>query len=468
MLVTEEVCRLQEVKVLSPTAILGYGFPDASFQRGLSMQPDAIAVDAGSTDPGPHYLGSGKSFTDRLAVKRDLLRMIEAALAQRIPLLIGSAGGAGAKPHLDWCAEIIAECLTELGQTAQVAIIAADQDVGDILHALHEQRISPLGPVFPLTEAHITESTHVVAQMGTEPILQALDAGAEIILAGRCYDPAVFAAVPIRAGLPESLALHMGKILECAAIAATPGSGSDCMLGVIDQDGFVLEPMNPDRSCTVTSVAAHTLYEKSDPRFLPGPGGVLDLSECQFQALDGRRVRVSGTTFQADATYRVKLEGARQVGFRTISIAGVRSPDFIASLDAILETTRSAVFANFEDIDPADATLLFHCYGRDGVMGPLEPKRDAVPHEIGLVIEVTAQTQALADTLCAFARSTLLHLGYPGRQSTAGNLAFPYSPSDVALGSVFAFSLYHLMQVDDPLAPFPIEYRLMGDLHEIG
>ena len=50
----------KEYKILSPTAILGYGFPEASFLRGLDEGPDLIAVDAGSTDPGPYYLGSGK------------------------------------------------------------------------------------------------------------------------------------------------------------------------------------------------------------------------------------------------------------------------------------------------------------------------------------------------------------------------------------------------------------------------
>ena len=66
----------KEFIVLSPTAILGYGFPEESFYRGLEKNPDLIAVDAGSTDPGPHYLGSGKSFTDRIGVKRDLRYMI--------------------------------------------------------------------------------------------------------------------------------------------------------------------------------------------------------------------------------------------------------------------------------------------------------------------------------------------------------------------------------------------------------
>ena len=42
---------LRPIRVLSPTAILGYGFPAASFAAGLSLAPDVIAVDAGSSDP---------------------------------------------------------------------------------------------------------------------------------------------------------------------------------------------------------------------------------------------------------------------------------------------------------------------------------------------------------------------------------------------------------------------------------
>ncbi len=81
----------REVRILSPTAILGYGFPEESFQAGLDYRPHAIAVDAGSTDPGPFYLGAGKSFTDRAAVKRDLEYLLVAARRLDIPLIIGTA-----------------------------------------------------------------------------------------------------------------------------------------------------------------------------------------------------------------------------------------------------------------------------------------------------------------------------------------------------------------------------------------
>ena len=59
-------------------------------------------------------------------------------------------------------------------------------------------------------------------------------------------------------------------------------------------------------------------------------------------------------------------------------------------------------------------------------------------------------------------RSTLLHFGYPGRISTAGNLALLYSPSDIACGEVCAFSIYHLMEVEDPVALFPIRLVEVG------
>ena len=206
-------------------------------------------------------------------MKRDLLLIIKAGL-EKYPRADRNCGWIRAKPHLQWCMEIVDEVLCDLGRRARVAEIASDQHRDTLISALHWGRISELGPVPPLTQDAIEKSTYIVAQMGVEPIIETLDQGAQIIVTGRCYDPAVFAAVPIRAGFSEALSLHLGKILECAAIAATPGSGSDCMIGVLDGSGFTLEALSPERKCTVTSVAAHTLYEKTDPRFLPGPGGV--------------------------------------------------------------------------------------------------------------------------------------------------------------------------------------------------
>jgi hypothetical protein len=51
-----------------------------------------------------------------------------------------------------------------------------------------------------------------------------------------------------------------------------------------------------------------------------------------------------------------------------------------------------------------------------------------------------------------------MHFGYAGRISTAGNLAFPFSPSDLRAGAVYEFSVYHLLEAD-PVTPFPVTIR---------
>lgn len=445
-------------KILSPTAILGYGFPESSFLKGMAEQPDLIAVDAGSTDPGPFYLGSGKSFTDRTAVKRDLRYMLVHGLEAGVPIVVGTAGGSGAAPHLEWCRQIILEIAREEKLSFQLAVIPTDIDKQTVHNALDAGQIEPLEMVPALTHEAIDACTNVVAQAGAEPFIRALQAGAQVVLAGRTYDPICFAALPIMRGYDEGLALHCGKILECAAIAATPGSGSDCVLGIIHEDCFVLKALSEERKFTAESAAAHTLYEKSDPYHLPGPGGVLDLTQCVFEDLGDGTVKVSGSRHE-HRPYQVKLEGARPVGHRTISVAGTRDPIMIRDIDSILDTVKTRVNTILgSDIS---TQVFFHIYGKNGVMGRLEPLKNVVSHELGVVIEVVADSQEQADTICSLTRSTLLHYGYPGRIATAGNLAFPFSPSDISAGTVYEFALYHLMNVDEKTM-FPFQMEQVG------
>jgi hypothetical protein len=51
----------------------------------------------------------------------------------------------------------------------------------------------------------------------------------------------------------------------------------------------------------------------------------------------------------------------------------------------------------------------------------------------------------------------MMHCSYPGRIATAGNLAFPFSPSEFRGGEVFSYHIYHLMEVADPFELFPME-----------
>ena len=452
---------MKELRILSPTAILGYGFPLKSFEAGMAKKPDVIAVDGGSTDPGPYYIGSGKSFTDRTAVKRDLQIMIKAALNHKIPVIVGTAGGSGAKSHLDWCADIVREIAVEDKLSFKLALIEADIDKELILHKLQEGHISPLYPAKQLESYDILKTTNIVAQMGIEPMVKALDEGAQVILAGRAYDPTSFAALAAKENMDLGLALHLGKILECAAIASTPGSGSDCMMGYLFEDCFKIEPLNPIRKCTTLSVAAHTLYEKTNPYILPGPGGTLDLSETTFEQETDNMVRVSGTKFIPSEVYTIKLEGAKRIGYRTVSIAGTRDAIMIKEIDNIIEAVKERVEDNFSD-HLSGYHLNINIYGKNGVMGDLEPSPRVLGHEIGVVIEAVASSQEDANTICSFARSTMLHFGYDGRIATAGNLAFPYSPSDFQGGEVYNFTMYHVMEIEDPIELFPITYEVLG------
>ena len=440
-------------KVLSPTAILGYGFPEKSFKAGVESRPDCIAVDAGSTDPGPYYLGAGKSFTSRAAVKRDLEFMLAAAMELSVPCIIGTAGGCGAREHVEWNESIIREIARSKGYSFRMAVIHADVSGEDAARALRLGKLHPLHPAPEIDEEEIAKSIRIVAQMGAEPVIKALEMDCSVILCGRCYDPIPFAAPALKRGFDPGLAVHMGKILECASIAATPGSGSDCVMGSLYEDCFELESLNPQRQFTAVSTAAHTLYEKTDPYRLPGPGGTLDLMKTRFEGLEGGRVRVSGTGFIASDPYTVKLEGVKSAGFRTISIAGIRDPILIDSIDSVLDSVTKQVRGD----TGFTGALLFHVYGKDGVMGALEPERTRASHELGLVMEVIAPDQEEANTVCSFFRSTLLHYGYPRRISTAGNLALLYSPSDISCGRVYEFNIYHLMEVDDPKSLFPIK-----------
>jgi len=452
-----------EMRILSPTAILGYGFPADSLCRGMDQKPDAIAVDAGSTDAGPHFLGIqlGGGEPAKIAgflgtIEADLRPLLKAAVFVGIPLIVGSAGGAGGNLHLAALSALVKQIAQQERLKFRFATIKAEIDSNLVKEKLRQGKVTPLGPVPAITEEDIDRSVRIVAQMGVEPFMRALEQGAQVVVAGRASDPAMFAALPLLNGYDKGLALHMGKVLECGAIAAHPGSGSDVLLGTIRHDHFLVEPMNPERICTTRSVAAHSLYEASDPWFLHEPGGVVTLKGVSFTQETERCVRVAGSRFKSDAIYRIKLEGAERVGFRTICIAGVRDPAVIQHLNEILDAAQKATAQQFKDLPLGRWNLNFRIYGKNGVMGPLEPESSSA-HEVGLVIEVIASTQEQANSICLFSHAYILHHGFPGRRSTAGNLAFPFSPQDIPMGPVHRFNLYHLMEIEDPLAPFPIE-----------
>lgn len=447
-----------EIRILTPSGMLGYGFPVDHFRQGLALRPHAITIDSGSTDSGPQKLGLGEMTCSREAYVKDIEVLLEAQHETRIPLLISSAGGDGTNLHVDVFREIIAGIARRRGWRFKVASIYADIDKDHIGRELGAGRVEPLGPVPPLDPRELEAATVVVAQMGAEPFLKALDEteGVDVIVSGRAYDPSPTAAMAIRAGFDPALAWHMGKIMECGALCAEPVGRN--VMGYLRHDHFEIEPLNPEERCTTASVAAHTLYEKTHPFLLAGPGGTLDLSHCRYEQVSDRRVRVSGSRFEPSKRYTVKLEGARTSGWRSIFIAGARDPILISQIDEILAKVIAGTRAYFAEVPPESYRIIPHIYGKNGVMGDLEPVKTPA-HELCIIVEVAAATQSLATAICGKARTSLMHAPYPGRIATAGNLASPFTPLEIPLGQACEFNVYHLMTVDSPTALFPVRYE---------
>ncbi len=86
---------MTEVRVLSATGMLGSGFMESSFERGISLKPHVIGCDGGSTDGGPAYLGAGDRYFSKEAAKRDVRLMMAGRDKLDVPLIIGSCGMAG-------------------------------------------------------------------------------------------------------------------------------------------------------------------------------------------------------------------------------------------------------------------------------------------------------------------------------------------------------------------------------------
>jgi hypothetical protein len=451
-----------EIRVLAATGVLGSGFLESSFSAGLSRQPHFIGSDAGSSDPGPSPLGAGGTSFPARAIKRDLRIMLIGARQAKIPLLIGSCGTAGGDPHLQMVFDILQEIAREEGLKFQTALIHAEQDLGYLKAKLHAGKIKPLNPAPIVDEETIDRSTRIVGMMGAEPYLAALEGGADVVMAGRSSDTAIFAGIPTYYGFPEGFAWHAAKILECGAAAATHRKNPDCLMATITHEHFVIEPLDPQLRCTPQSVAAHSLYENADPYLITESLGTIDLRAAEYEAVDDRRVRVRGSAFIPADHYTVKLEGAELVGYQSVIIGSIRDPLIIGQIDDWLVRLKERVRCRVPDVFGAELSddayhLGIHVYGRNGTMRDIEPVKEILAHELCLLFEITAPTQEIASAIAAMTRHQALHLPIPEWSGLITGIACPFNPAYLERGPVYRFNVNHVVEVDDPLEMFRIE-----------
>ena len=445
------------LRVLAISGQLGYGILEPALREGLARKPHLIGADMGSVDPGPAYLGAGKLATSPRITRRDLTLAITGARAIGVPLVIGTAGTAGAAPHLAQTLDLVRAIAQEHQLHFKLASIAADIPKEVVKQAVRRKAVRPLGAIADLTESEVDAASHLVGQMGIEAFQRALEAGADVIIAGRACDTAIYAALPAMLGYAMGPTMHMAKIIECCSLCCVPG-GRDSMLGTLDDDGFTLDSMNPARAATPMSVAAHSLYEQADPFTVTEPEGVLHVDTARYQALDEHRARVSGARWVPAERLTLKIEGAARVGERAVVLAGTCDPRVIGGIREILPGVEKIV----NELVPPDPIkpyrLIFRVYGLDGVVAWPSPP-ETPPREAFILGEVLADSADEAMSVATVLKQYLLHHGFPGRLSTAGNVAFPFTPPELAAGTAYRFCVYHVMDVDAlaPLFPVTVE-----------
>ncbi len=448
---------LKPLRVMAASGQLGYGIPDPAFNAGLERKPHLIGADMGSIDPGPYYLGAGKMAQSETMVRVDLAKCLRGARSLNVPLLIGTAGSAGAAPHLAHTLEMVREIARNENLHFRLASILADIPRDEVKKAIRADRVVPLGQIAGLTEADVDRATHIVGQMGIEAFQRALAQGADVIIAGRACDSAVFASVPAMLGYPLGPTLHMSKIIECCSLCCTPG-GRDTIIGTLEGDSFVIDSMNPTRHASPMSVAAHSLYEQADPYAVREPEGTLHTKDAQYEVVDEHRTRVSGSRWEPATQFTIKIEGAMRVGERAVLLCGSADPRVIANIKTITAGVEETVRELTPPRTDKPYQIFWRVYGIDAVF-PWDKPPEPLPREIFIMCECIADTAEEAKAVATVTKQYLLHHGFPGRLSTAGNTAFPFTPPEVMAATAYRFNVYHIMDVDalEPFFPVHVE-----------
>jgi hypothetical protein len=251
----------------------------------------------------------------------EVMRPLAAEIAARRIRVIANAGGVNPRG----CGAAVQKLLQELGVPLSVAVVSGD-DLSGELEELRSAGITDSESGGPLPAQVLSAN----AYLGAFPIATALDAGADIVITGRCADSALALAPLIhRFGWTgqqlERLAMGSlaGHVLECGP-QATGGIVTDWRAVAADwadmgypiaecsADGtFILtKPQGTGGLVNAANVAEQIVYEVHDPARYVLPDVVCDFSRVRLEDLGNHRVRVSNarglpptSSYKASLTY---------------------------------------------------------------------------------------------------------------------------------------------------------------------
>lgn len=426
-----------------------------SFWIGAKTLPDYYCCDSGSDDIGPVPLGADKCASHPEWQKHDLELMLLAARQQGVPMIIGSSGDTGADSRVDMYIGFIKEIAQKhslkgfkLGyfySEVDKEYIRKKIEAGEVVEGLDDR------PNLDLET--LARTDRVVAVAGVHPFIKLLEMGADVIIGGRSSDAVVFAAPAMHEGFPENVSYYAGKVLECASFCCEPYGAKETVIGVITKDDVKVTAMHPDQRCTVASVAGHAMYERSNPFYEYVAGGCMDMTECVYEQYDEKTCRITNAKFiPIEGKVKVKLEGSGKVGERYLGMAGVRDPYTIKNIDKVIQWAKDQVE---ERLHGKDYQLSYRIFGKNGVMGDLEPIKETKSHELLIVVEGVSKDAKIAEEAALIGTRQIFYARLPEVKGTAGTAAFILDEV-VPISAAYEWTMNHTVPVDDPMELFPV------------
>ena len=441
--------------ILCPTGHLAFTpLEKASFLHGCTLRPDYIVADAGSCDMGPRPLGADQHVSLEAWQRHDLEVMLVESRKLGVPMIIGSASDTGTDRGVDQFVGLIADIAREHKlKPFKLAAIYAEIPVAELRRRhLAGSVIYGLDGRSDADPTVLDRTTRAVAVMNAEPIRAALRAGADVVIAGRSSDCALFAAPLLEAGLSPAVSYYAGKLMECASFCAEPFMGKESILGRIEGEEVYVTAMHPGQRCTPASIASHAMYERTNPYREYVAGGYVDMSRCVYTQVDPKTTRATGATFVEDALIKVKIEGAGLVGHRRLAVVGIRDPQTINLIDKAIDWAKGKLTERFGPIGQG-YDVFYHLYGRNAVMEELDPAPDLKPHELGIVVEAIDKDPARAQEICALAARNLFYARLPEVKGTAGTAAL--MSDEILIGEPgYEWTLNHVIEVKSHMELF--------------